>query len=79
VNVRSPASVRPPRQKCTRRIPRLIFFYADRTHSLAKSEETAKAGFAEIIVDGSELQFEENTGQTKKAVRAIKSINRAIS
>jgi fructose-bisphosphate aldolase class II len=55
-----------------------IFLNADHTHSLAKAEEAAKAGFDEIIFDGSALPFEENIAQTKLAVEAIKSINPAI-
>src|SRR5580692_1682310 len=55
-----------------------IFLNADHTHSLAKAEEAARAGFDEIIFDGSGLPFEENIVQTKKAVEAIKSINPAI-
>jgi len=55
-----------------------IFLNADHTHSIAKAEEAAKAGFDEIIFDGSGLRFEENIAQTKKAVEAIKSINPAI-
>ncbi len=55
-----------------------IFLNADHTHSLAKAEEAAKAGFDEIIFDGSGLPLEENMIRTKKAVEAIKSINPAI-
>jgi fructose-bisphosphate aldolase, class II len=55
-----------------------IFLNADHTHSLAKAEEAAKAGFDEIIFDGSALPFEQNIVQTKNAVEAIKSINPAI-
>jgi fructose-bisphosphate aldolase class II len=55
-----------------------IFLNADHTHSIAKAEEAAKAGFDEIIFDGSGLPFEENIAQTKSAVEAIKSINPAI-
>jgi len=55
-----------------------IFLNADHTHSIAKAEEAAKAGFDEIIFDGSALPFEENIAQTKKAIEAIKSINPAI-
>jgi fructose-bisphosphate aldolase class II len=55
-----------------------IFINADHTHSIAKSEEAAKAGVDEIIFDGSGLPFEENIVQTKRAVDAIKSINPAI-
>lgn len=55
-----------------------IFLNADHTHSLAKAEEAAKAGFDEIIFDGSGLSFEQNIVQTKRAVEAIKSINPAI-
>jgi len=55
-----------------------LFLNADHTHSLAKAEEAANAGFDEIIFDGSGLPFEENIVQTKKAVETIKSINTAI-
>jgi fructose-bisphosphate aldolase, class II len=55
-----------------------IFLNADHTHSLAKAEEAARAGFDEIIFDGSGLPFEENIAQTKNAVEAIKSINPSI-
>jgi fructose-bisphosphate aldolase, class II len=55
-----------------------IFLNADHTHSIAKAEEAAKAGFDEIIFDGSGLPFEENIAQTRRAVEAIKSINQAI-
>jgi fructose-bisphosphate aldolase, class II len=52
-----------------------IFLNADHTHSIEKAEEAAKAGFDEIIFDGSALTFDENVAQTKRAVEAIKSIN----
>ena len=55
-----------------------IFLNADHTHTLAKAEEAAKAGFDEIIFDGSSLPFDENIKQTKKAVEALKSINPAV-
>jgi fructose-bisphosphate aldolase, class II len=55
-----------------------IFINADHTHSIAKAEEAAKAGFDEIIFDGSGLPSKENIVQTKRAVEAIKSINSAI-
>jgi fructose-bisphosphate aldolase, class II len=55
-----------------------IFLNADHTHSIAKAEVAAKAGFDEVIFDGSALPFEENIAQTKKAIEAIKSINPAI-
>jgi fructose-bisphosphate aldolase, class II len=55
-----------------------IFLNADHTHSLAKAEEAARAGFDEILFDGSSLPFEENVQQTKRAVEAIKSINSSI-
>jgi len=48
-----------------------IFLNADHTHSIAKAEEAAKAGFDEIIFDGSGLRFEENIAQTKKSGEAI--------
>jgi fructose-bisphosphate aldolase, class II len=52
-----------------------IFLNADHTHSLEKAEQAARAGFDEIIFDGSSLPFEKNIEQTKKAVELIKSIN----
>ncbi len=55
-----------------------IFLNADHTHTIAKAEAAAKAGFDEIIFDGSALGFEENVAQTKRAIEAIKSINPAI-
>jgi fructose-bisphosphate aldolase, class II len=42
-----------------------IFLNADHTHSIAKAEEAAKAGFDEIIFDGSGLPFEENIADQK--------------
>jgi fructose-bisphosphate aldolase class II len=55
-----------------------IFLNADHTHTLERAERAARAGFDEIIFDGSELPFEKNVQQTKTAVEAIKSINPAI-
>jgi fructose-bisphosphate aldolase, class II len=52
-----------------------IFLNADHTHSLEKAEVAARAGFDEIIFDGSALPFEKNVEETKKAVELIKSIN----
>jgi len=52
-----------------------IFLNADHTHSIEKAEQAARAGFDEIIFDGSSLPFEKNLEQTKKAVELIKSIN----
>jgi len=55
-----------------------IFLNADHTHSIGKAEAAARAGFDEIIFDGSALPFEDNIVQTRKAIEAIKSINPAI-
>ena len=52
-----------------------IFLNADHTHSLEKAEQAARAGFDEIIFDGSTLPVEKNIEQTKRAVELIKSIN----
>jgi ketose-bisphosphate aldolase len=52
-----------------------IFLNADHTHSIEKAEQAARAGFDEIIFDGSSLPFEKNVEQTRKAVELIKSIN----
>ena len=55
-----------------------IFLNGDHTHSLAKAEEAARAGYDMIGFDGSTFAFEENVRQTKQAVEAIKSINADI-
>src|SRR6266404_2856719 len=55
-----------------------ILLNADHTHSLAKAEEAARAGYDMIGFDGSPLAFEENVRQTKEAVQAIKSINAGV-
>jgi fructose-bisphosphate aldolase, class II len=46
-----------------------IFLNADHTHSLEKAEQAARAGFDEIIFDGSSLPFEKNVEQTRKGGR----------
>jgi fructose-bisphosphate aldolase, class II len=51
-----------------------IFLNADHTHSLPNAIEAAKAGFDWIVFDGSTLPFEENVGQTKVAVEALKAL-----
>jgi fructose-bisphosphate aldolase class II len=55
-----------------------IFLNADHTHSLAKAVEAAKAGFDEIIFDGSALPFDKNVEETRRAVETLKSINPGI-
>jgi fructose-bisphosphate aldolase, class II len=55
-----------------------IFLNADHTHSLARAEEAARAGFDMIVFDRSSLPLEENIAETKAAVEAVKSINPAI-
>lgn len=55
-----------------------IYLNADHTHSLAKAEEAARAGFDAIVFDRSDLPFEENIAQTRRAVEAVKSIDPAI-
>ncbi len=55
-----------------------IFLNADHTHSLEKAEEAARAGFDEIIFDGSGKPLEQNIAETKRAVEAIKSIDPSI-
>ena len=51
-----------------------IFLNADHTHSLAKAEEAARAGFDAVVFDLSALPLEENVRQTKEAVAALKAI-----
>lgn len=55
-----------------------VFLNADHTHSLAKAEEAARAGFDAIVFDASSLPFDENVSQTKSAVMALKAINPSI-
>jgi fructose-bisphosphate aldolase class II len=58
--------------------PHQVFLNADHTHSLARAEEAARAGFDQIIFDASAEPFEVNVAQTKRAVEAIRSINSSI-
>jgi len=53
---------------------REVFLNADHTHSLAKAEEAARAGFDMIVFDASEKPLEENIAATRRAVEAVKSI-----
>ena len=55
-----------------------IFLNADHTRSLANAEAAARAGFDEVLFDGSALAYEENVEQTRRAVEAIKSIDPSI-
>ncbi len=55
-----------------------IFINADHTHSLEKCVEAAKAGFDEIIFDGSKLSMDENIAKTKEVIAAVKAINKKI-
>lgn len=55
-----------------------IFLNADHTHSLARAEEAARAGFDMIVFDRSSLPLEENIAETKAAVEAVKSIHPGI-
>ena len=58
--------------------PHQVFLNGDHTHSLARAEEAARAGFDQIIFDASAEPFEVNVAQTKRAVEAIRSINSSI-
>jgi fructose-bisphosphate aldolase, class II len=55
-----------------------IFLNADHTHSLASAEDAARAGFNSIVFDRSELPFDQNISETKRAVEALKAINPSI-
>jgi fructose-bisphosphate aldolase class II len=52
-----------------------IFLNADHTHTLAKAEEAARAGFDSVVFDASKLPFEQNVAETSRAVEATKTIN----
>ena len=53
---------------------RRIFLNADHTHSIAKAEEAARAGFDMIVFDASEKPLEQNIAETRRGVEAVKSI-----
>lgn len=55
-----------------------IFLNADHTHSIAKAEEAARAGFDMIVFDASEKPLEENIAETRRGVQAAKSIRPEI-
>jgi len=55
-----------------------IFLNADHTHSLQSAEQAAKAGFDMIVFDRSDLPFDENVAETRRAVESVKSINPQI-
>ncbi|MGD0211920.1 MAG: class II fructose-bisphosphate aldolase [Terriglobales bacterium] len=55
-----------------------VFLNADHTHSRAKAEEAARAGFDSVVIDFSALPFDKNVASTKETVEAIKAINPAI-
>ena len=55
-----------------------IFINADHTRSLANAEAAARAGFDEVLFDGSALAYDENVAQTRRAVEAVKSIDPSI-
>src|SRR5215831_18419826 len=55
-----------------------IFLNADHTHSLAKAEEAARAGFDMVVFDLSDKPLEENIAETTRAVDALKSIRPSI-
>jgi fructose-bisphosphate aldolase class II len=55
-----------------------IFVNADHTYSLERALEAVRAGFDSIIIDGSELAFDDNVKMTKKFVEEAKSINSEI-
>jgi len=55
-----------------------IFLNADHTHSLAKAEEAARAGFDMVVFDSSHKPLEENIAETVRAVEGLKSIRPSI-
>jgi ketose-bisphosphate aldolase len=55
-----------------------IFLNADHTHSLPSAEDAARAGFDSLVFDRSELPFDQNISETKRAVEALKAINPSI-
>src|SRR5215470_13548643 len=57
---------------------REVFLNGDHTHSIAKAEQAARAGFDMIVFDASETPLEENIAETRRAVEAAKSIRPSI-
>ncbi len=58
--------------------PYPIFLNADHTHSLSRAEEAARAGFDEIIFDGSALSFDENVRETKRAIGTSSAVRTEV-
>ena len=56
-----------------------LFLNADHTHSIAKAEQAARAGFDEILFDGSSLPFEENIRETKRPSRPSSPLTLRLS
>jgi len=55
-----------------------IYLNADHTRSFEKAILAARAGFDEILFDGSALPMDQNIAETKKVVAAIRAIDPAI-
>jgi len=55
-----------------------LFVNADHTRSLGAAVDAARAGFDAVGFDASDLPFERNVLETRRAVEALKSINPAI-
>lgn len=52
-----------------------VFLNADHTYSFERVKEVVDAGYDAVIIDGTELSFEDNVSITKKCVEYAKSIN----
>lgn len=55
-----------------------IFINADHTYSLQGIKEAAEAGFDMVIFDGAKLRSEDNTRETKEAVKVAKNVNPSV-
>ena len=52
-----------------------VFLNADHTYSFDRVKEVVDVGFDMVIIDGTELSFEDNVAMTKKSVEYAYSVN----
>ncbi|MES3031045.1 MAG: class II fructose-bisphosphate aldolase [Patescibacteria group bacterium] len=52
-----------------------VFLNADHTYSFERVKEVVDAGYDAVIIDGTELSFDDNVAMTKKCVEYAHSVN----
>lgn len=53
-----------------------VFLNADHTYSFERMAEAADAGFDAVIIDGTELPFDQNVAMTKKCVEYVHEVSK---